>query len=72
MLVKPVSVEVYEDTWSNSQIVTYEHTGMEKIHGVILRLLHMNIQAWKRFQCTCATVYCTPATRKFTVAMWTV
>jgi hypothetical protein len=31
MLVKPVSVEVYEDPWSNSRIVTYEQTGMEKL-----------------------------------------
>jgi len=35
MLVKSVGVEVYEDTWSNSQIVTYEQTGMEKL------LVHM-------------------------------
>lgn len=31
MLVKPVSVKVYEDTCSNSQIVTYEQAGMEKL-----------------------------------------
>jgi hypothetical protein len=35
MLVKPVSVEVYEDMWSSSEIVTYEQTGMEKV------LVHM-------------------------------
>jgi hypothetical protein len=29
-VAKPV-VEVYEDTWSNFQIVTYEQTGMEKL-----------------------------------------
>jgi len=35
MVVKPVSVEVYEDTWGTSQIVTFEQTGMGKL------LVHM-------------------------------
>lgn len=54
MLVKPVTFEVYEDTWSISQVVTYEQTGMEKllVHmwNFLLHTCHKEVH--------CCHVYC--------------